>query len=66
MRWRVKDMTDERNSVTVELTKAKETKGTWMYLAADDDPVGNLYFKKSALDRIGQAERIRVTIEKLR
>lgn len=59
-------MATSKNTVTVEMTKTKETKGTWMY-AADDDtsPVSNLYFSKVGLDKVGNAEKVRVTIEQV-
>lgn len=53
-------------SFSVEMSKAKETKGTWAFEAGDDtSPVTNLYFKKPGLDKINKAERIRVTIEEI-
>jgi len=44
--------------------KAKETKGTWMYVADDDTmPVTNVYVQKAGLDKINSPENIKVTVE---
>jgi hypothetical protein len=59
-------MATPKETVTIEMTKTKETKGTWMYGADDDTtPVTNIYFNKAGLDKIGMAEKVKVTIEKI-
>lgn len=57
-------MATSKKTVTIPMTKAKETKGTWMFLAdKDTDPVQNLYISKAGLDKIDSAEQITVTLE---
>ena len=52
-----------KKSVTIPMHKAKETKGTWMYVADDDTlPVTNLYVQKAGLDKIGSAENITLVV----
>jgi len=56
-------MATSKNTVTIKMTKAKETKGTWMYAADDDTAIAsNIYVSKVGLDKIGNAEKIEVTI----
>lgn len=59
-------MPETTNSLTLTFTKAKETKGTWMY-AEDEGPagvyVGSLYVKKHAVHALGSPERLTVTVE---
>jgi len=63
--------TPKKDTLVVELDrtppKGKETKGSVMYGLEDTgrEPVTNLYFKKFGLDKIGEANVIRVTIEKI-
>lgn len=59
-------MVTSKNTVTIEMTKTKETKGTWMYAADDDTAIANnIYVSKVGLDKIGNAEKVKITIEKV-
>jgi hypothetical protein len=51
-------------TITIELEKDRETKGTWRYAeVTDDDPViGTLYVRKPAARRLGDPESLTVTI----
>ena len=51
-------------TVTVELQKDRETKGTWRYAeVTENDPViGTLYVRKPAARRLGNPEAITLTI----
>ena len=50
-------------TITIELEKDRETKGTWRYEVTDDDPViGTLYVRKPAARRLGDPESLTVTI----
>jgi hypothetical protein len=51
-------------TVTVELHKDRETKGTWRYAeVTEEDPViGTLYVRKPAAHRLGNPETLTVTI----
>lgn len=55
------------DTIVVEMDRMKETKGAVMYGIEDDgrSPVTNVYFKKFGLDKIGEAQRVRVTITKI-
>lgn len=55
-----------KNTVTIMMTKAKETKGTWMYAKDDDTAIAdNIYISKVGLPQIDSAEKIKITIEKV-
>ena len=57
-------MATTKKSVAIPMHKAKETKGTWMYVADDDTmPVTNVYVQKAGLDKINSPENIKVTVE---
>jgi hypothetical protein len=49
------------------MDRMKETKGAVMFGVEDDgrQPVTNVYFKKFGLEKIGEAQKVRVTIEKI-
>lgn len=56
-------MAAAKKSVQIPMHKAKETKGTWMYVADDDTmPITNLYIQKAGLDKFNSAEEITVTV----
>jgi hypothetical protein len=56
-----------KDSFVVEMDRMKETKGAVMFGVEDDgrQPVTNVYFKKFGLEKIGEAQKVRVTIEKI-
>jgi len=62
-------MVDNKNKVTLTLTKEKETKGTWRYQEVELDDAANAmnyaYIQKSAVKSLGSPEKIRITIEAL-
>jgi hypothetical protein len=58
--------TSPKKTVTIPMTKTKETKGTWHYAADDDTAIAsNIYVSKVGLDKIENAEKIEVTITKV-
>lgn len=49
--------------ITVNFTVERETKGTFRYAEDGDDPiVGTLYLRKSACTKLGNPERLKLTI----
>ena len=57
----------DNKTITLELTKEKETKGTWRYMEVERDDVANAmnyaYIQKHAVKALGNPEKIRITIE---
>jgi hypothetical protein len=52
------------DGLEIEFTKAKETKGTFVYAEDDDNPkIGSLYLKKAAAAELGNPEKLFVTVE---
>jgi hypothetical protein len=54
-------------TITVELQKDRETKGTWRYAEVTDDAgdpvIGTLYVRKPAAHRLGNPECLTVTTD---
>ena len=55
--------------ITVQMTKKRETKGTWLYEETDNDgdvnvevALGQLYVKKAAVEALGSPESISISI----
>lgn len=56
-------MAKDKNAVTTKLTKARDTKGTYVYKNEEDNaPVPSLYIKKSAF-KGDPPESIKLIIE---
>lgn len=56
----------KQSTLVVEFTKAKETKGTFVYAENEDNgevKIGSLYVKKAAAAELGNPESLTVTIE---
>lgn len=54
------------DKIELTFTKEKVTKGTWRYKEDGDSlhqVIGALYIRKHHLQDIGEAEKIRITIE---
>ncbi len=59
-------MATSKKTVTIPMTKAKETKGTWMYQADEDTAIAsNIYISKVGLPQLESPDKIKVTIEQV-
>jgi hypothetical protein len=53
-----------KDAVTLTFTKDKETKGTFRYAEDGDEPVvGTVYVRKAAAEKLGNPEKITVSIQ---